>query len=63
MTTANLKLNDKENESTMQDPGVTLLKLNASEQACSHSKLEADSSPYSVALFSVHCVCNFYHSV
>lgn len=41
MAIANSKLNDNENKHTMQDPGVTLLKLDASEQACSHNRWEA----------------------
>lgn len=41
MTITNSRLSDNENKCTTQDPGVTLLKLDASEQACSHSRLEA----------------------
>lgn len=33
MAIANPKLDDNENKPTMQDPGVTLLKSDASEQA------------------------------
>lgn len=41
MAIANSRLSDNENKSTVQDPGVALLKLDANEQAHSHNRLEA----------------------
>lgn len=56
MAIANSKLNDNENKPTVQDPGVTLLKLEQVNRPVHITDGKQDSCPYLLASLSIQCI-------